>query len=164
VSLASAYRRHQSFFINALEIAKPDVQMHINALEQKAANGPEKQGILQEMVNIGAFNPTPDIFKKLDRCKCFPVKSNSGTVNWVDRSRDFVIVDRRELGELFKGKLNMLDLTLEEVHCVRSFLDGMRLQDQYLSNAVQPRTSAEGGSFNQALTDDLRRKSYAICR
>ncbi|KAF2103412.1 hypothetical protein NA57DRAFT_31443 [Rhizodiscina lignyota] len=164
VSLASAYKGYQSFFTKTLGVTKPNLQMHINALEQKAANEPEKQDILQEMLNICAFNPTPDALKRLGNCECFPIKPQLGNLAWVNGSSDFAIIDRREYGELFSGKLKILDLTLEEVHSIKDFLDAMQLEERYLSSAVKPKTSAEGGSLSRTLTDDLRKKSYAICR
>ena len=125
--------------------------MHINALVQQTADSSDKHVLLQEMVNICAFDPTRDDLKRLDNCKCFPVRSQPGIVNCISRSTDFAIIDRREYGALFTEKLNMLDFTLEEVHSIRTFLNGMGLEERYLSKAVKPKTSAEGGSLNQEL-------------
>lgn len=138
--------------------------MHVLALVQKAADNPDRHAVLQEMQNICALQPTPDALRKLDDCRCFPVKTVLGSIEWVNQSADFAIIDRRDYGELFSGKLKILDLSLEEVHSIKSLLDGMGLEGRYLSNTVRQTTAAEDGSLNQGLTEDLRRKSYAICR
>jgi len=169
VSLATAYKGHQSFFKQVLGISKPDLLMHILALEQKVADipdNPDQEAVLEEMLNISALNPPPGALKRLADCKCFPVKLPlpSNSIEWHNRLDDFAIIDRREYGEQFGGKIRMLDLSLEKVHSIRGFLDGMDLERKYLSNAVTRKTSAEHGSLHRLLTEDLRKKAYAICR
>jgi hypothetical protein len=169
LSIATAYKGHQSFFKQILGINKPDLLMHIIALEQKVTDSldkPDQGTVFEEMMNISALNPTPDALKRLGDCKCFPVRMPlpSNSIEWHNRLDDFAIIDRRNYGEQFSGKIRMLNLSLEEVHSIRGFLDAMDLEKKYLSNAVTRKTSAEDGSLHRPLTENLRKKAYAICR
>jgi hypothetical protein len=138
--------------------------MHIRSLKQKARENPNKRDIMQEMLNICAFNPTAESLEDLSRCKCLPVKLSSGPVDWQDHTGDFAIVDRREYGDLFAGKVNFLDFSLEELHSLKLLLVGLGLRERYTSKAAKETTTVRGGSVSQHLTNDLRKKAYAVCR
>ncbi|KAF2808268.1 uncharacterized protein BDZ99DRAFT_50741 [Mytilinidion resinicola] len=162
-SLATTYKKQKSFFLSILDVTKPNLEMHILALMQKAVV-PDKRSIMQEMLNICAFDVTPQAVEKLSDCKCLPVKLPSGEIQWLHRSGTFAIVDRRDYGQIFTGRIKVLDFSLEEVHSLRPLLFTLGLGGQYLSKAVREETTVEGGSIDEHLTEDLRRKSYAICR
>jgi hypothetical protein len=139
--------------------------MHIHALSQKALFSPDKQSVQQEMRNICALNPKPDdLWPKLSTCECFPVRKPSGEVEWLSCSGAFAVVDRIDYGNLFRDKIATLDFSLEDVHCLKVFIHGLKLEPKYLSNAVTEETRVEGGILNAELTNDLRRKAYAIAR
>ena len=82
----------------------------------------------------------------------------------MDCRGEFAIIDRREYGKLFSGRINTLDFSLEDVHSFELFLRGLGLRKNYLSNSVNLMTDATGSSIDEQLTADLRRKAYAICR
>lgn len=144
-------------------VIRPNLELHLRALEQRAAENPNKQIILQEIKNICAYEPETDALSNIRNCKCFPVKS-SGSITWESCSAVFAIADRKDYLEAFSGRLAMLDLTLEETHSIRWFLDALDLADRYLSQATKEETSVEGGALDNRLTSQLRRKSYAMCR
>ncbi|KAF2188895.1 hypothetical protein K469DRAFT_748131 [Zopfia rhizophila CBS 207.26] len=164
VSLATIYTSQESFFCKVLAIPKPNLRMHIISLKQKALENPDRQQIFQEMLNICALKPTAEALKGLSGCNCLPVTLTSRQKKWVDHSSDFAIVDRREYAEIFDGKISMLDFSLEEVHSLRPFLLGLGLKDRYMSNAIREETAVCNGLLSQDLTNDLRRKAYAIFR
>lgn len=163
-SIATDYRELMSFFVKVLQVAKPNLKMHVLALIEKTSENPNKRDIIQEMLNICAFDLTPQTLEDLSECKCLPVKRPSGELRWQNKSGAFAIVDRREYGEIFAGKVNFLDFSLEEVHSLNSLLVGLGLEGRYTSKAVREITTVQGGSLNQRLTTDLRKKAYAICR
>ena len=138
--------------------------MHVVALEQKASEHPDRREIMQEMMNISAFSPTSEAVKDLSDTKCLPVKLPSGEIHWLSKRGSFAIIDRREYGEAFAGRINILDFSLEEVHSIRPFLLALGLEKRYMSRAVTEHTTVQGGSFSQCHSDDLRNKAYAICR
>ena len=139
--------------------------MHIDELKQKALHAPNKQSILQAMMNISAFDPNPESLRSLSTCKCFPViLPSDGSQVWVDRRKSFAIIDKLEYAQMFEGKVSMFNLSLEEVHSIKQFLLAMGLGPQFLSKAVREMTTVKDSTFDSNMTMDLRRKSYAICR
>jgi hypothetical protein len=110
--------------------------MHLVAFVQKASENPVKKSIMDEMLNICALNPTPESLKRLDGCKCFPIKGQSDNTEWLDHTSVFAIVDRRGYGNLFRGKLKFLDLTLEEVHSIQLLLVALNMRNRCISQLV----------------------------
>lgn len=139
--------------------------MHIDSLLQKASSNPNKDEILQEMMNICALSPDPTTLRaKLRECKCFPVKNPSGHIEWLSSVYQYAIVDRNDYRELFAGTVKILDFTLEEVHSVKQLLKGLNMEKHYFSIVVEEETRAETSRINSALTASIRRKAYAIAR
>ncbi|KAF5878202.1 uncharacterized protein Bfra_000367 [Botrytis fragariae] len=164
ISIATEYKNQRTFFRNVLGVEKPNLEMHIIALQKRALENPDKEGILRELRNICALNPTVALRDKLSKCKCFPVYRPSQEVEWMDSTDSFAIVDRKEHGNVFKNKINVLDFSLEEVHSISQFLVELGLEGRFTSRAVKEDTKIEDRLLNDALTKDLRRKAYAICR
>ncbi|TGO31378.1 hypothetical protein BPAE_0001g02500 [Botrytis paeoniae] len=165
ISIATEYKKQRKFFQDVLEIKKPDLEMHILALQKRALENPDKEGILRELRNICALNPTRNVLRdKLSKCKCFPVYRPSQIIEWMDSTGSFAIVDRKEHGDVFRNKINVLDISLEEVHSINQFLVELGLEGRFTSRAVKENTKIEDGLLNDALIEDLRRKAYAICR
>lgn len=165
-SVATTYKEHASFFVNILDIEKPDLGMHIAALIAKISlRIPDKEGILHKIKNICALNPERTVLEEnLQDCACFPVRMPSGGVEWLSSTDSFAIVGRIEYGTMFSDRVETLDLSLEEVHSVRVFLIGLNLEKLFLSNAVKEETGVEDAIADVVLTGNLRRKSYAITK
>ncbi|KAI9641117.1 hypothetical protein NHQ30_010547 [Ciborinia camelliae] len=165
ISIATEYKTQRIFFQKVLGIRKPDVEMHILALQKHALEDPDKKSILGELKNICALNPVGSVLRaKLSQCKFLPVYRPSEGIEWMDSSDSFAIVDRKEYGDIFKNKINMLDFSLEEVHSINIILVGLGLEERYISRAVKEETKIGNGLLNDTLTKDLRRKAYGICR
>ncbi|KAF2667223.1 hypothetical protein BT63DRAFT_481662 [Microthyrium microscopicum] len=165
VSLSTAYKGLTSFFHKTLAIPKPSLDMHILALCQKALENPEKSRILEEMRNICALQPTEVLLRsKLSDSKFLPIRNCAGDLTWASASSTYAIIDRREYGTVFAGKICLLDFTLEAVHSLRPFLSALGLQCRYLSALVKEETKVQEGLLDQYFTNDLRQKAYAICR
>jgi hypothetical protein len=166
LSLASEYKARglATFFVNLLGIPKPSLAMHVMALAQKSMENASKDIVMQEMMNICALDPTAESLQKLSDCKCLPIRKSDGTVVMMDRSAEFSILDRREYEEIFRHEINIMDFSLEQVHTLMPFLLAFGLQDRYISRQVKEETKVQGGFLHQGLTDDLRKKAYAICR
>jgi len=138
--------------------------MHVSALVKKVAEEPDKIAVFQEMLNICTLNPTPESLQDLKGCSCLPVRTQSGTIEWCNPSAHFAILDRREYEAVFEGKIRILDFTLEEVHSIRPFLISFGLSTRFLSSAVEEKTTARDNEFDTKLTNDMRKKAYAIYR
>ncbi len=139
--------------------------MHIRALIQKASDSPNKDSILQEMKNICALDASSiTLYTKLSDCAFLPVKQPSGETEWMSCTGAFAIADRHEYERMFRDRITILKFTLEEVHSVEKLLCGLRLGPRFLSKAVTEETRVTAGVMHQKLTNDLRKKAYAICR
>lgn len=148
-----------------LDIKEPNLEMHILALQKCALENPDKEGILRELSNIYALSTSRNVLRdKISKLKCFPVYCPSQIVEWMDSTGSFAIVDRKEHGDAFRNKINVLDFSLEEVHSVNEFLVELGFEGRFTSRAVKENTKIEDGLLNDGLTKDLRRKAYAICR
>lgn len=77
---------------------------------------------------------------------------------------DFSIVDRNEYGEAFDGKIALIQLSPTEVHNSSKLLLALGLQGQFMSKAVEEVTKVEDGVQNFLLSQELRRKAYALYR
>jgi hypothetical protein len=165
ISLATEYKSLKTFFTRVLGVQEPNLEMHIQALTLKASQNPKQKEIVQEMMNICAFNPKADyVREKLADCKCFPVKNPNNQIQWRSAAGSFAIFDRQDYGKLFSGKISMLDFSREDVHSTEPILLALGLGGRYLSRAVSESTQVQDGNLDSQLTNDLRRKAYAICR
>ena len=165
LSIASTYAKQETFFTIILGVPVPTAEMHVRALIDITAKDPDKDRILLELKNICAFLPLSEhLYLKLRSCACFPVREPSGQIVWQSSKDEFAIADRKEYGVTFRDKLNILDLSLEEVHSVDSLLKKLDLKKRYMSLTVTEGTSALDGDSDGKLSRDLQRKSWAICR
>lgn len=158
------YESLKSFFTGVLKVEAPSLKLHVEGLKETASSSPTFSDIKQRIRNICQLGPDEEDLKDLLDCNCLPVNCTDGSLAWLSSEYDFAIADRREYLELFRDEIDILDFSLEEVHEFKSFLMGLGLEHQYLSELVVSKTSAEGGEKNEGLTADLRKKAYAICR
>jgi hypothetical protein len=166
VSIATVYKKQAPLFVSILGVEKPTLAMHIRALQDKAKPiARSRHEILRAILLICAFDPTPTDLKSLLTCACFPVKTSGGNAAWYSSRDQFAVVDRKEYGDIFSGRIDILDFSLEEVHQMRSFLVALGLESHFMSVAVKEETQTSGvATPDNVLTREMRKKAYAICR
>ncbi|KIW01104.1 uncharacterized protein PV09_07391 [Verruconis gallopava] len=166
VSIATEYKESEYLFVEILNIVEPTLEMHVRALADKALLPRAKKEMFHEMRLICAFDPKPDQLESLRNALCLPIRTVDKRLEWVRPSfEDFVIVDRKEYGDMFEGKVNVLDFSLEEVHQLRTFLIALDLGRRFMSEAVEEKTRVSGElRLDNDLTREMQRKAYAICR
>ncbi|TGO32803.1 hypothetical protein BHYA_0288g00120 [Botrytis hyacinthi] len=165
ISIATEYKKQSVFIRKVLGVKKPSLEMHIIALQKRSLENPTKEEILNELRNICALNPADGILRdKLSTCKFLPVCGTSQMTEWMDVTCSFAIIDRKEYGDIFKNKINILDFSLEESHSIDPILVSLGLEGRYISKSVKEETKIADGLLSDALTKNLRRKAYAICR
>ncbi|KAK3315550.1 hypothetical protein B0H66DRAFT_628718 [Apodospora peruviana] len=79
---------------------------------------------------------------------------------------EFAIADRKQLAEMFRGKVKMLDFTMKEVCDLNPFLEWAGLTNRYLSNIVKDCPVLDSGE-KWSVSDprfDIRRKAHGIVR
>ncbi|KAI8676088.1 hypothetical protein NCS56_00495700 [Fusarium sp. Ph1] len=121
-----------------------------------------------------AFEASPLIYhvtqhgepEPIRRAKIFPVRYPNGTVVLSSVGVDFAIGDREKLKTRFQDKISLLDFNLEDIRRLKPLFEWASLQDRYLSNSVQERTSISSdlGHPISSRNRDLKRKAYYIAR
>ncbi|QDS73181.1 hypothetical protein FKW77_002385 [Venturia effusa] len=163
-SIAESLQSQESFFTKTLEISRPTLEDFIQGLASEASSG-NKSSAMRMMLNICSFKPGPETFKRISKIDCLPVRSPCEEISWSKRRDQFAIIDRAEHDQTFRSQIDCLDFSIEEVHSLEPFLLGLGLKDRYTSQTVwETSVLPEATGKNYALTKDLRRKAFAICR
>ena len=97
-------------------------------------------------------------------CRVTVVKFPDGGIRLESIRTDFAIIDRIEYGVAFEGKVSVLNYTLEEVREYRSFLLPLGLGGRYMSKIIEEKSMVTGGDLHPRLSDEYRRKAYALFR
>lgn len=138
--------------------------MHVQALKELATKQPQAAQLRDMMMLISSMDPSEEDLSDLRMSKIFPVKLPNGLRKLTDRRVDFAIIDRSEYGAAFKGRVIILDLSLEEVRMCRPFLLASTLERRHMSALVEEKTMVDGGDRKSDLSDDLRLRAYALFR
>ena len=163
-SISTQYPSLEEFFLRILQVPKPNVEMHVQALYRLSQAGPTPLQLKQAIKQVSLFHPKPIDVNELRMANIFPVILTGGQINITNRNADFAIIDREEYGEAFRGKIIMLDFTLEEVRECQEFITACGIDKKRLSIKVEPRTDVNGGSLASRLTEEFQNKAYAIFR
>lgn len=118
------------------------------------------------LLQIENDRPPPE---PLLKASIFPVRLADGTAMLTPATgAEFAIVDREHLAEKFRGRITVLDFSLQEVRHLQYFFEWINLQHRYLSAAVKQFTSispSDGWTRRISVRDrDLRRKAHALLR
>ena len=140
--------------------------------ELKEAGGRQStsiQDIKESIWTVNSLLPTstklPKPEKVMENC-IFPIKLPNGISTRGSITTEFSIVDRENLGELFRTKVKLLDFTLQEVVRLRPFLNWMHLDTRYLSQCVKEITSFHGAAA-RLISDPNRQiwnRAHALLR
>lgn len=142
---------------------EPQLDMHIDALKLEAANQNHAR-VIELIECICKYAPSPWQLRALKDCDCLPVTDPGKGQRWMNSTGAFAVADRREYISLFRGKIVMLDFSLEDIHAFESFLVGLGVHKKFLSVSVQAQTDASETSIDFGLSSNVRRKAYALCR
>ncbi len=168
-SIADAYPSLEAFFTTVLEISKPTVEMYVDSLKAKAKGKASAALIKETMRLICSLGVGENDFSSLVEAKILPVKHANGVGSFSsasskDEGVEFAIVENRIHWDAFKGKIVVLDFSLEEIRDTRPLLLAMGLGARFSSKLVKEVTDVSGGSRDHEMTRNLRIKSRAIVR
>lgn len=167
VALDSDYEDLEDFFVGMLGVTSITVQMLYDELKQPSSQrdiNDVKVAILSLSSLLQTSTVPLDPQPILDNA-IFPVRSCNGEVALRSAKVDFAIPDRDYLSDMFKEKIAMLDLDLENIHRLKPFFEWTKLQGRYLSSCVVEGTSvSEKGRPISAKHRDLKRKAYYFLR
>ena len=168
-SIADAYTLDKTFFTIDLEISEPTVEMYIDSLKAQAKEKASAAQIKETMALICGLGVGKSDLSSLIDAKVFPVKLANGVSSFASASFkeefvDFVIVENNIHRDAFKGKIVVLDFSLEEIRDTRPLLLAIGLAERFSSKLVKEVTDVKGGTQDHEMTRNLRMKSQAIVR
>ncbi|RYP09924.1 hypothetical protein DL764_000966 [Monosporascus ibericus] len=169
VNLSSQYDDElQDFFVGTIGVRELDAAMIYNELlniDATATVGHIKDLIwsLNSQLQMEPLDSPPEAL--LQRC-ILPVRYAGGEVRLCSIVKDFAIVDRKNLGEIFQDRIETLDVTMTEVRQLQPFIEWSGLGGRYLSRLVKEITLLDSG-VRAPISDpiqDIRRKAYELYR
>ena len=168
-SIADAYPLFGTFFTTVLNISKPTVEMYVDSMKAEAKGDVSAARIKETMRLICTLGVGEEDFSSLVEVKILPVKFANGVSGFAsasskDKCVDFAIVENTIHWDAFKGKIVVLDFSLEEIRDTRPLLLALGLEERFSSNLVNEVTDVRGGSQDHEITRNLRSKSQAIVR
>ena len=145
---------------------KPNLQLYIRELHIycTGATEPENSTVKHLIGAINACRPAVGEISGLQDLIFLPVMDVDGKIRLKKPSEIFSIIDRREHRSIFHQKIAILDYDIEEVHCLRSLIIALGLEQRYTSVMATEDTSAENSSKSATLTDRFRERAYALFR
>lgn len=164
VSIMDVYADLEYFFREQLGVQMPDLAMLIQELKSRADGILSVQDAKELIKQINSMGPQTGSLEQLKELKILPVQMPNGVVNLQSTRDAFSIVDRDPLRKAFRGKISMLDYSLEEVRILRPFLSSLGLEDRFLSRTVTEESTARESSFDRVLTSEFRAKAYTLFR
>ena len=169
-SIADTYPLLEAFFTTVLKISKPTVEMYVDSLEAEAKKEKASAALIKDTMRlICSLGVGEHDFSSLVEAKVLPVKLANGVGSFASASSknecaDFAIVENSIHWDAFKGKIVVLDFSLEEIRDTRPLLQAMGLKERFSSKLVKEVTDVSGGSQDHEMTRNLRIKSQAIVR
>jgi hypothetical protein len=167
--IGDVYSDLAGLFVERLFIKVPTIATYIEVLrllvgEPFPRNIPSIKGAINCISNL---DPTAEDLDELIRLSCLPVHvPGSNRVKLMRPSEIFFIADRREYEQVFRGKVPVLDYSLEEIHALQPFLEALGLADRYMSVAVQETTRVQQLSDVplKSLSQAFRARAKALYR
>ncbi|KAL8736556.1 MAG: hypothetical protein Q9181_002384 [Wetmoreana brouardii] len=165
-SIADTYPSKKTFFTTVLKIPKPTVEMYVESLKAEAKEKASTAQVKETMALICRLGIGETDLSSLVEDKVIPVKLANGESSFAAAlsKEDFVIMENIIHWDAFKGKITVLDFSLEEIRDTRPLLLALGLEKRFSSKLVKEITDVRGGSQNHEMTRNLRIKSQAIAR
>jgi hypothetical protein len=169
VTLNEHYEELKTFFVETLGVSTLTLQIVYDELLQMGSGQPSLFDVKHNLQALNSLLQTdlnhPDAAPFL-KCKLFPVKYPDGTTSLTSADVEFAIIDRQHLADRFQPHVKVLDYTLEEVRCLKPFLEWANLHNRYLSASVKEITCLSG-DMRRAISlpsRDMGRKAHALLR
>lgn len=166
--IGAVYPDLAGLFTEKLHIKAPTIATYIEQLRLLAVEDNARQPveIKRAIKCINDLSPTGETLDGMMQLSCLPVRAPGSTIRLMSPSEVFFVPDRREYEKLFEGKVPILDFSLEEIHALRPFLNGLGVTDRYMSVAVKETTKVQRPSEtpSKELSHAFRAKSKAFYR
>lgn len=164
------YKNLHSFFVKFLGVKTLSLELVYSELDRLGSSSDTNRDqvepniwILNAYISEGAL-PT-DANMLLGR-RIFPVRYPDGHVQLEKATTEFAIVDRIQLGDIFKPLAKTLDFDLDQVRRLGPTLSWLGLRTKYLSEAVREASRVQGASKEplSAPARSIRPRAHALYR
>ncbi|KAF5246024.1 hypothetical protein FANTH_7114 [Fusarium anthophilum] len=171
ISLEPLYADLSTLFLSFLDVPKISaslVYQHILNIGNTVQPISEIKKLIWSLLDSLKTNrgPSSVYADKIRACRVFPVEGLYGEVQSASALGSFYINDRPIYAAVMKGKANILDFSLEEVHRLRPVIEWLGLTDRYLSKSVTvtKKTSVDEsqGVEDKVLTRNITEKADAL--
>jgi hypothetical protein len=168
--IGDVYSDLAGLFMERLFVKAPTIATYIEELrplvgEPFPRNIPSIKGAIDCISNL---NPIVGDLDELMSLSCLPVHlpGSMNTVKLMRPSEIFFIADRREYEQVFRGKVPVLDFSLEEIHALHPFLEALGLTDRYMSVTVQETARVQQSSEvpSESLSQAFQARAKALYR
>jgi len=168
-TISTHYANLENLFVRVLKVKTPSLPTLVQELKRISSSSPSVDKVKNLIWQINLMNPSAEDLSPVYHSKIFPVRKGNAAPELCSRETKFAIIDRQELGNAFKTEVSILDFPqIEEVWKLQSFLSGLELQEHYLSKSISKESCSthdlKGLQTENRLTEDLRRKAYALYR
>lgn len=170
VVLEPYYKDLYKFFVKFLGVQTLSLELVYNELDLLGSSSDTTRDQVEPNIwilnwFISTETQLPDAEKLLKR-KIFPVRYPDGHVRLEKATTEFVIVDRVQLGDIFKPMAKTLDFNLDQVRRLGPTLSWLGFGTRYLSEVVEEVSRVQGAS-KEPLSTPLRcikPKAHALYR
>ncbi|KAK4695759.1 hypothetical protein P7C71_g2041, partial [Lecanoromycetidae sp. Uapishka_2] len=166
VAIAGQYAALKFFFLHVLEVEEPNVSMLVEELKRLATSNEDSSitTIRALIDDIDCLGPDEDDLEDLTSCNFLPVRGTDGLVRLKNTTDVFAVVDRVEYEAAFKGRVAILDYSIEEAHRIRGFLTAVDLAGRRMSLLVEEVSTTDTSIKANHLTRKIRDQAYALFR
>ena len=156
------------FFQDRLRISPASLSTLVEGLCSLAHGQPSITNIKDMIWAINAMDPKTDDLIPLAPCNILPVRRTrhgSAEISLQNCGRNFTVVDRTKLADIFMEHVGFLDFSLEEVRQLDPFLRALDLSKKYLSRVCIEETACRGdGVLDVDLTNKFKDRAYYLLR
>lgn len=164
------YKDLHKFFVKFLGVKTLSLELVYGELDRLGSSSDATRDqvepniwILNSYILEGALPPDPSIL--LGR-RIFPVRYPDGHVQLEKATTEFAIVDRTQLGDIFRPIAKTLDFDLDQVRRLEPTLIWLGLGTRYLSEAVREVSLVQGASKEPLSTTarSIKPRAHALYR
>lgn len=158
----------EDFFVTLLGVSRLTIDMVYDELHgvDRTTTVDQVKNLLRTMSALLETEMPKQKSKKLLKKRILPIRYPTGGVSLVSTEIEFAIADRRQLEQIFRDKIKMLDFTLSEVYQLKPLLDWMKLGDRFLFNLTKE-SSVVNPELSYPVSDpvrQIRKKAHALTR
>ena len=168
VALEAEYPNLSEFFVDKLRVPKQTLSTLVATLQDIAEGEQDADfdAIKHIILEASLLEPKRSDFSDWydESANILPIRLKDGEDVLRSSSHPFVIMDNREYAKLFKGQVDILAFSFEEIHDLKNFINALKIDNHYASRMVSENTSADDASREEGLTMDFQRKAGAFFR